>query len=210
MTNPSVDEAGSPSRLGRFRLILWLLVALAGVAGVMLALSAERKEAPVPSYADTVGGPFELVTPDGAVFTDAQLAGRPYAIFFGFTRCPDVCPTTLARLARLRGELGSDGDKFEIVFVSVDPGYDNPADIGNYVELFGTPIIGLTGSQPQLDRIVKAYHVYYEKVPLEGGDYTIDHTAGVFLMDRDGRLQSIIDHKESDQVALDKLRRLVG
>jgi len=194
------------------RIFLWLLVALAAIAAVTLlfARGGQQNDGDTANYADSVGGPFELVTPDGRRFTDADLKGKPFAIFFGFTRCPDVCPTTLTRLANLREQLGEDGGKFEIVFVSVDQDQDSPADIGSYVALFDTPILGLTGSQEQIDAIVKAYHVFYRRIPLEGGDYTIDHTASVFLMDRAGRLQSIIDHKESQDMALAKLRRLVG
>jgi hypothetical protein len=132
-------------------------------------------------------------------------------LYFGFTRCPDVCPTTLSRMAQLRKQLGTDGDKFRIVFVSVDPGYDSPEDIGRYVELFGTPILGLTGTDAEVDAAVKAYRAFYEKVPTnEGADYTIDHTASVYLMDADGRLQSIIAYDEADANALAKLKRLVG
>lgn len=202
----------APKKLRNARIALWLVAAVAG-AGLAIALTTQDGNTAgteSTNYADSVGGPFELVAPDGSAFTDAELKGTPYAIFFGFTRCPDVCPTTLSRMARLRAQLGDDGNKFRIVFVSVDPGHDTPEDIGNYVELFGTPIVGLTGSQQQIDAIVKAYHVFYEKVPVEGGDYTIDHSAGVFLMDRGGRLQSIIDHHEGEAASLAKLERLIS
>jgi protein SCO1/2 len=139
------------------------------------------------------------------------LKGKPFAIFFGFTRCPDVCPTTLSRMAQLRKQLRPDGDKFRIVFVSVDPGYDSPADIGRYVALFGTPILGLTGTDAEVDAAVKAYRAFYQKVPTNGGrDYTIDHTASVYLMDASGKLQSIIAYDETNPSALAKLKRLVG
>lgn len=161
-------------------------------------------------YGDTVGGAFSLTAPDGSTVTDQTLKGQPFAIFFGFTRCPDVCPTTLSRLAQLRKRMGEDGEKFQIVFVSVDPGYDSPEDIGRYVDLFGTPIIGLTGSDDAIAEVADAYHAFYEKVPVEGGDYTIDHTAAVYLMGADGKLQSIIDYHESPAASLAKLERLVG
>lgn len=213
---PELEEDQSPQRraegLKSLRLVLWMLVALAAGAALYAVFGAERhavREAPV-NYGDTVGGRFSLTAPDGSTVSDQTLKGKPFAIFFGFTRCPDVCPTTLSRLARLRQQLGADGDKFEIVFVSVDPGYDSPEDIGRYVELFGTPIIGLTGSDEAIDSTVKAYRAFYAKVPVAGGDYTIDHTAAVYLMDAAGKLQSIIDYHESPKTSLEKLERLVA
>lgn len=202
---------------GAVRRLLWVMATVAALLGGLLYLGLEKSGAEKP--ASTVaalpfGGPFELTRADGSAMTDQMLAGRPYAIFFGFTRCPDVCPTTLSRLALWRKQLGENGGKFDIVFVSVDPERDKPADIGAYVELFGTPIIAATGTDAQLAKIRKGFGVYVKKVPLDpakpDGDYTIDHTAGIFLMDAQGRLSSIIDHHESGATALDKLRMLVG
>lgn len=198
------------NNLGRIRIILWALVALALVAFAYLQLRPRPVPQPQPSYAAAVGGPFALTAADGSTVTDQDLKGRPFALFFGFTRCPDVCPTTLARLAKLRGRIGQAGEKLQIVFVSVDPESDTPADIGQYTAMFGTPIIGLTGTADQVARIAKAYHIYYAKVPQDGGNYTVDHSATVFLMDGDGKLQSTLDMKESDEAALAKLNRLVA
>lgn len=205
------------SNIAAVRKLLWLVAGVAALLGAILFLGLEKngveKQAPATA-ALPFGGPFELTRSDGSVLTDKSLAGRPYAIFFGFTRCPDVCPTTLARLALLRKKLGADGDKFDIVFVSVDPERDRPQDIGAYAEMFGTPIIAATGTDAQLAQIRKGFGVYVKKVPLDpaqpDGDYTIDHTAGIFLMDAKGRLSSIIDHHEAEETALDKLRMLVG
>lgn len=204
-------EGQQPAEAARtLRMVLWLAVALAACLGLAVWFGSGHKGPETTDYGDAVGGPFQLVAPDGSTVTEKDFAGQPYAIFFGFTRCPDVCPTTLSRMARLRQQMGADGDKFRIVFVSVDPERDRPADIGAYVDLFGTPIVGLTGSDGQIAQIVKAWHVFYQKVPQPGGDYTIDHTASVFLMDRTGKLQSIIDHHEAEASALAKLRRLVS
>lgn len=204
-------ETPRPSPLRRARLWLWVLVAIAAAAAALLWLQ-QRNTAPTTAeknYATAFGGAFDMVDQTRKTVTDQTLRGKPYAIFFGFTRCPDVCPTTLSRMAALRKQLGADGDKFNIVFVSVDPQYDKPEDIGSYVTLFNTPIIGLTGSDAQIARVVKAFRIYYAKVPVEGGDYTIDHTASVFLMDQDGQFVSTIDHKEGQKTALDKLKRLI-
>lgn len=210
------EDEPSPERktngLKTLRFALWGVVVLVIGIGLFAMLAPGRTDPAQQqaSYADLIGGPFALTAPDGSRVTDQTLKGTPFAIFFGFTRCPDVCPTTLSRMAQLRKQLGQDGDKFRIVFVSVDPGYDSPEDIGRYVELFGTPILGLTGTDAEVDKAVKAYRAFYEKVPTTGGDYTIDHTASVYLMDASGKLQSIIAYDETNQNALAKLKRLVG
>ncbi len=202
-------EAGG--RLRVVRIALWGLVALAaGVAAYLFLQGRSAAPSAAQSYASAIGGPFVLTNPAGKPVSNETLKGKPFAIFFGFTRCPDVCPTTLNRMAALRKGLGADGDKFNIVFVSVDPGHDKPADIGQYVALFGTPIIGLTGTDAQIAQVVKAYHVFYEKVPQRGGDYTIDHTATVFLMGRQGEFVTTIDHQEGQDTALAKLKRLIA
>ncbi|MGC1470357.1 MAG: SCO family protein [Sphingorhabdus sp.] len=209
-------ERSQTEGAGVVRKLLWVMAVVAALLGGLLYLGLEKSgaEKPASIAALSFGGPFELTRSDGSVLTDKMLAGRPYAIFFGFTRCPDVCPTTLSRLALWRKQLGEDGGKFDIVFVSVDPERDKPAEIGAYVELFGTPIIAATGTEAQLAQIRKGFGVYVKKVPLDpakpDGDYTIDHTAGIFLMDAHGRLSSIIDHHEAEATALDKLRMLVG
>jgi protein SCO1/2 len=201
-------EAGGRNSL---RWILWLVVLLfaGGIAIAALTRGGSGAGDSVGTYANALGGPFNLTAPDGSTVTEKVLAGKPYAIFFGFTRCPDVCPTSLARMARLRKQLGPDGMKFNIVFVSVDPGHDKPVDLGNYVALFGTPIIGLTGTDAQLEQIKKGFGVYSAKVPQPGGDYTIDHTAAIYLMTANGEFSGTIDHQESDATALEKLKRLI-
>jgi protein SCO1/2 len=204
---PAEGESGSSPRW-----IIWLLVLLVagGLGLAVVSRGGSGSGDPASGYANAFGGPFTLTAPDGSAITEKTLAGKPYAIFFGFTRCPDVCPTSLARMARLRKQLGPDGMKFNIVFVSVDPGHDKPADLGNYVALFGTPILGLTGTDAQLAQIKKGYGVYSAKVPQPGGDYTIDHTAAIYLMTAEGKFSGTIDHQESDVTALEKLKRLIA
>lgn len=198
------------NNLGKVRIILWALVAIAGAAFVYLQFRPRPLPEPQTNYASSVGGPFTLTAADGSRVTEQTLKGRPFALFFGFTRCPDVCPTTLARLAKLRGQMGAEGEKMQIVFVSVDPESDTPADIGQYTAMFGAPIVGLTGTPEEIAKIASAYRIYYAKVPQDGGNYTVDHSATVFLMDKDGRLQSTLDMKEDDDAALAKLRGLVA
>jgi protein SCO1/2 len=160
------------------------------------------------AYASAVGGPFTMTDQNGRTVTEKSLKGRPYAIFFGFTRCPDVCPTTLSHMSAWRKQLGKDGDKFDIVFVSVDPEHDSQEGLASYLTLFDTPVIGLRGTPEQLAGIVKAYKVFYAKVPQEGGDYTIDHTASIYLMDSEGRFLSTIAYGENPRTAVEKLQRL--
>ncbi len=199
------------NRLRTIRLVLWgLVLILASWVLWTATRRAEPNDRPASNYAASVGGPFALIDTKGATVTDADLRGQPFALFFGYTRCPDVCPTTLAKLARWKKALGPGGKQLRIVFVSLDPDHDSPADIGRYLDLFGVPITGLTGSTAQLAKVVRAYHVYYEKVPAKGGDFTIDHTATVFLMDKDGKLASTIDMAESDSAALAKLDALIS
>lgn len=210
---PSTEVEPSKGRLSELRVGLWVVALLFSLFCLALLYLGQGKgsgAATDSEMANAIGGSFTLTAPDGSTVTDRTLAGKPFAIFFGFTRCPDVCPTNLARMARLRAQLKGDGDKFAIVFVSVDPEQDTPKIIGDYVKLFGTPIIGLTGSQAQLEQIKKAYAVFSAKVPMKGGGYTIDHTAATYLMTRDGKFAGTIDHQEDDADALQKLKQLVA
>lgn len=198
--------------LKRLRLFLWLVVGIAALAGLWIAVRAPSPpsdtmtELPLAS----IGGPFTLVGGEGKPFSSSQLAGRPFAIFFGFTHCPDVCPTTLARLAKLRRQLGKGDDAFNIVFVSVDSERDGPAEVGAYSKLFGTPVIGLTGSPAQIEHVKKSYGIFSSKVAQADGDYSVDHTATTLLMDKAGKFVATIAPEEPDNMALDKLRRIVG
>ena len=199
--------------LGKLRIILWAGVLVAAAA---LAFLLTRPESKLPGPRETelplasIGGPFTLVGADGKPFASTRLARKPFAIFFGFTHCPDVCPTTLARLTRLRRQLGKGDDSFAIVFVSVDPERDGPAEVGAYAGLFDTPVIGLTGSPAQIEQVKKQYAVFSAKAPQPGGDYSVDHTASVFVMDKDGKFVATIAPEESDAVALAKLKRVTG
>lgn len=131
-------------------------------------------------------------------------------MFFGFTNCPDVCPNTLGRLASLRKQLGKGDDAFRIVFVSVDPQRDKPQVVKDYVGLFGTPIIGLTGDQAQIDRVAKSHAIYQKRTedPSAPDGYTVDHGAAVLLFDRQGKFVATIAQEEGAEPALAKLRRL--
>ncbi|MFA5963124.1 MAG: SCO family protein [Sphingomonas sp.] len=156
------------------------------------------------------GGAFSLTDVDGRTVTDQTLKGKPFAIFFGFTRCPDVCPTTMSRMAQLHKLLGADADKLNIVFVSVDPEHDKSEDIKSFLSMFPAPVIGLTGTPDQLKRIETAYRVYVKREPLEGSDYTIDHTAAIYLIDRTGAFFEPMSSSEPVEANLEQLRKLIA
>lgn len=191
----------------RLRYVLWILVGLAAVGALSLMLQTRSPTVRETSLG-TIGGPFTLTGSDGKPFSSAKLNGRPAAIFFGFTHCPDVCPTTLARLVKLRRQLGKGEEALSIVFISVDPERDGPAEVGSYAALFNAPVVGLTGSATDIERVKKQFGVYSAKAPLPGGGYSVDHTATVFLLDRNGAFVATLSPQESDAVALDKLRRI--
>jgi protein SCO1/2 len=191
----------------RLRIILWIAVAITLVAGGFLLLRKPAQRPPVQSIdLSSIGGPFTLVGSDGQPFSSAKLNGKPYAIFFGFTHCPDVCPTTLARLVKLRQQLGAGEQPFEILFVTVDPERDGPSEVGKYAELFNSPIVGLTGSPAQIGQVKKQFGIFSEKVERPDGDYTVNHTSTVLLFDRGGKFAGTIAPEEQDDAALAKLK----
>ena len=201
------------SRLKRVRLLLWLIVALAilGTAALFL-VPREQTDAPdaFSGPAKTsFGGPFTLVGANGKPFSSQALAGKPYAIYFGFTRCGDVCPTTLSRLVKLRREAASD-QAMRIVFVTIDPKNDGPKEVGQYADLFNAPIIGLTGSQAQIDQVKKQYGIFAQPVPHAAMGKEREHTATVLLFDGSGRFAGTISPDEPDSQALAKIKKLVG
>ena len=191
----------------RLRVILWVLVAIAAVGGILVALQPPSPTSRETGLA-TIGGPFTLTGSDAKPFPSARLNGKPAAIFFGFTHCPDVCPTTLARLVKLRRQLGRGDDAMSIVFITVDPERDGPAEVGSYTSLFGAPVVGLTGKSDDIERVKKQYGAFSQKVEQPGGGYTVDHSASVFLMDRNGHFVATLSPEEGDAVALEKLKRL--
>ncbi|WP_159589045.1 SCO family protein [Chelativorans xinjiangense] len=158
-----------------------------------------------------VGGPFTLTDETGKTVTEADLLGKPSAIFFGFTFCPDVCPTTLYELSGLIDRLGQDADRMNWVFVSVDWERDGPQELSEYLSAFDERIRGFSGSEQEIEKVTKAYKVFYERVSTEdGGDYTINHTASVFLMDGEGRFFGTLGYGEDPETMLGKLKRLMA
>ncbi len=164
-------------------LIVFLLGALALAAAAIITFSPTRQN---QTGTASVGGPFALTTPDGKTLTDKELRGAPFLVFFGFTHCPDICPTKLFEISEMLRAAGAKGEKLRALFISVDPARDTPETLKSYLGSFDPRIVGLTGDQAAIDATVKAYRAYAKKVPLKDGDYTMDHTALVYLMGKDG------------------------
>ncbi|MEQ9637834.1 MAG: SCO family protein [Devosia marina] len=189
------------------RIVLWALVLVAGAGAAYLFLSA--RNAPVDAGPAVYATPFTLIDQDGNEVTEADFLGKPSAWFYGFTHCPDVCPTTLSEMSALLEALGPDADRLQAVFVSVDPERDDVATMKDYVEYFDDRIVGLTGSLEDVSAMAKARYIFFEKVPLDGGDYTMEHSASVHLADAGGSFFGTLDGEEPFDTRLQKLRRLI-
>jgi len=154
-----------------------------------------------------IGGPFQLTDQAGQTVTDKDLKGKPTLIFFGFTHCPDVCPTSLFEISEVLKAMGKDADRVNALFVSVDPERDTAAAMKDYLSSFDPHLKGLTGNPEAVSKVLSAYRVYSKKVPLKDGDYTMDHTALIYLMDRDGRFVSPFNLKRTPQEAATDLKK---
>lgn len=198
------------STLRRLRLALWAAVAVALVVTAWPSIRAFFDVRQPNREAIVIGGPFTLVDHTGRTVTEKDLHQKATALFAGFTYCPDVCPTTLTRLAGLVEKLGDDADKIQVVLFSVDPDRDTPESLKAYLSNFSDRFIALSGTAQQTADFAKAYRIFYEKVPRENGDYTMNHTAGVFLFRKGGEFQGTVDAHEGDDVALRKLKMMAG
>jgi protein SCO1/2 len=154
-----------------------------------------------------IGGPFNLVDQDGKAITDQDMKGRPFLVFFGYTHCPDICPTTLFELSEVLHAMGKDADRMHVLFITVDPDRDTPAVMKDYLSSFDPHLRGVTGDQKSIDVAEKEYRVYAKKVPIEHGDYSMDHTALIYLMDKQGHFVAPFNLKRKPAEAAADLRR---
>ena len=184
--------------------------ALVAAAGLGLAFFGLSDSGAVRTGVAAIGGPFTLVDNTGKAVTEMTLAGKPYAMYFGYTFCPEVCPTTLFDLSRWIKDLGPDADKLNYVFVTVDPERDTVQLMHTYLSSFDKHIHGYTGTAEQIAKIAKEYRVYYKKIPTDDGGYVMDHSAMIYLMGPDDKFVSLIRYQEDDASALAKLRKLVA
>ena len=154
-----------------------------------------------------IGGPFQLTDQHGKTVTDKSLKGKPSLIFFGYTHCPDVCPTSLFEISEVLRALGKDADKVNAYFISVDPERDTQAVMKDYLGSFDPHLEGLSGDPAVVAKVLTSYRVYAKKVPTKDGDYTMDHTALIYLMDRNGQFVSPFNLKRSPEEAAAELKR---
>lgn len=156
------------------------------------------------------GEPFALVDQSGQEITEAAFRGAPSALFFGFTHCPEICPTTLFELDGWLTALGDEGKDLQAWFVTVDPARDTPDIMDAYVGNVSERIRGITGDPAKVEAMARSYGIYFKRVELEDGDYTMDHTASVLLLDRKGDFAGTIAYGENPDTAIAKLRRLAA
>jgi protein SCO1/2 len=185
--------------------ILMLMTFLA--AGILGGCEAAQTTGPSPRIA--IGGPFRLADTTGHAVSEQTLIGKPTALFFGFTYCPEVCPTTLSDLSAAINQLGKDADKLNYVFISVDPERDTPEQLKRYLSSFDSRIQGFTGSPEAVAAVAKAYRIYYRKVPV-GDSYTVDHSASVYLFDRNGGFVEPVGYGSPQGLLASKLRSLIA
>lgn len=195
-----------------FRAVLWVLIAV--FAGAVAWTGFSLYGGAGGSASEPYGVAFELVDQNGKPITEAAFRGKPTALFFGYTHCPDVCPTTLFELNGWLHEVDPDGTKMNAYFVTVDPERDTPEIMKQYVSNVSDRIIGISGAPEKVMEMVKGFGVYSRKVPVDeddpNGDYTMDHTASVFLLDRDGRFRSTIAFNENPETAVQKMQNLIA
>ena len=187
-----------------------LLVLTAFVCGLVLFLGVmlyATGQFGGGSVSSAIGGPFKLTDQDGKPITDADFKGKPFLVFFGYTRCPDVCPTTLFEISEVLRAMGKDADRIGALYISVDPDRDTPAVMKDYLSSFDPHLRGATGDPKALDAVERGYRVYAKKVPTGNGDYSMDHSAIVYLMDKNGRFVAPFNLKRTPQAAADDLKK---
>lgn len=193
-----------------FRIVLWSLIAVIVVG--MVAVSFDWTKNTTSNEA-AFGGPFKLIDQNGAEITEAAFAEKPAAVFFGFTHCPEICPTTLYELDGWLDAADPSGEKINAYFVSVDPEKDTAEILNTYVSNVTDRIKGITGPLDDVSAMLRDFKVYFKKVPLDAndpdGDYTMDHTASVLLFHNGGRFKSTIAYGENPDTAIQKLKNLV-
>ena len=209
MASPPVPPRTTP----RFAIVA---IVFAGVlviaAGVLLALALREtpRGAAGTALASAIGGPFQLIDQNGEPFSDADLKGKWHLIFFGYTHCPDACPTALNEMSLALDRLGMKRDEVGVVFITVDPERDTPDALKSYVQSFDAPIVALTGSPEAVAQAAKAYRVFYAKHPRADGDYDMDHSAVIYVMNPEGRFTATFTPDSSADAIVQRLQKLIS
>ena len=181
-----------------------------GVAAVLAAILLVNQFGHERPAGLTVGGPFRLASANGGIVDTADLRGHPYGVFFGFTQCPEVCPTTLYEMTETLGQLGDEAKDFRLFLITVDPERDTAAVLKDYVGNFDPRIEALVPTPEELKPVAKAFRAYYDRQATSDGGYTMNHTAMLYLMDRDGNFATVIPYGDTPEGRLDKMRKLLG
>ena len=207
------SRPANPRTPPRFALIA---IVFAGVlviaAGVLLALALREtpRGAAGTALASAIGGQFQLLDQNGKPFSDANLKGKWHLIFFGYTHCPDACPTALNEMSLALDRLGIKRDEVGVVFITVDPERDTPDVLKSYVQSFDAPIVALTGSPEAVSQAAKAYRVFYAKHPRADGDYDMDHSAVIYVMNPEGRFTATFTPDSSADAIVQRLQKLIS
>jgi protein SCO1 len=207
------SRPANPRTPPRFALVA---IVFAGVlviaAGVLLALALREtpQGAAGTALASAIGGQFQLIDQNGKPFSDADLKGKWHLIFFGYTHCPDACPTALNEMSLALDRLGIKRDEVGVVFITVDPERDTPDVMKSYVQSFDAPIVALTGSPEAVAQAAKAYRVFYAKHPRADGDYDMDHSAVIYVMNPEGRFTATFTPDSSADAIVQRLQKLIS
>jgi len=207
------SRPANPRTPPRFALVA---IVFAGVlviaAGVLLALALREtpRGAAGTALASAIGGQFQLIDQNGKPFSDANLKGKWHLIFFGYTHCPDACPTALNEMSLALDRLGIKRDEVRVVFITVDPERDTPDVLKSYVQSFDAPIVALTGSPEAVAQAAKAYRVFYAKHPRADGDYDMDHSAVIYVMNPEGRFTATFTPDSSADAIVQRLQKLIS
>jgi protein SCO1 len=194
------------ARTSRLLLVLGAFVAGLALFAVAVFIFTGRTPGSL-TLQSAIGGPFKLVDQNSKPITDQDMKGKPFLVFFGYTHCPDVCPTTLFEISEVLRALGPQAKDVRALFISVDPERDTPAVLKDYLSSFDPHLIGVTGDTAAIASVEKAYRVYAKKVPLKDGGYNMDHTALVYLMDKEGHFVAPFNLKRRPQEAAVELKR---
>ena len=209
MVPPPEKATGAP-RFAVIAVTLAGLLVLAAGGLLGLAYRDNPKGAAGTLLASAIGGPFHLVDQNGKPFADSDLKGKWHLVFFGYTHCPDTCPTALNEMALALDRLGKQRDAVAIVFITLDPERDTSEALKSYVESFDAPIVALTGTAEAVAQAAKNYRVYYAKHPRADGDYDMDHSAVVYVMDPAGRFSATFTPDSTSQAIAERLQKLLS
>jgi protein SCO1/2 len=191
------------------RALIPLLAFCLGLVGIAAAAFLTLRPESAAIGTPAVGGPFTLVNQDGKQVTEKDFAGAPHLVFFGFTHCPDICPTTLQQVTDVLAALGPKAKTMKVAFITVDPERDDPATLKTYLSSFDPRITGLTGTPEQVAATEKAYRAYARKVPDAKGDYVMEHTAIVYVMDAQNRFVGALDLSRTPEATAAELSKRI-